>query len=290
MTLPKQQPSTPAFDEAADDVLEDDDVGEAGSERGGRVATDGGDGQAHAGRENGERDPSSDHAGERSQRRIVRSQRRAVQRKGGPHRQSQEDEHDDGEQGGGGEHGDGLREEHPPAAGLPGQQRRHAARRELGAHQRGTERPADDREPPARALEDALEATSTESRIVDLDEVFGEALRRRCRRRSLRRGSTPLARRQASTSPPRCPPRLGIVDPLLVGLLRQGAAPHERRDATQGDADKGATRRSGGPAGAPRPGGARRAADASSAPSPDWSVRAKKASSRLVSTGRSSVG
>ena len=157
--------------------------------------------------------------------------------------------------------------EHPAAARLPGQERGHAARRELGADERRAERPADDGERPAHALEDAVEAVAVEAWVVDA-----------------RRGPSPGSTRSATSSEISSPPghavglQAGLDLPPPAATWRASAsttrcwyvssdsdvAPHERGETTHRDADHGDERRSGAPAGGPRSDAARRPTAASS--------------------------
>ena len=180
-----------------------------------------------------------------------------------------------------------------PRSRLPRQQRRHAARRELGADERRAQRPADDGQRPAHPLEHALGggcggsedrrrprgpwsgstalATSSEISSPRVDAVGLQAASR----------SAPLA-------PPGAPwPRRRAVGRPAPGASRStrtrrappSAMPTTAR--THGQPDQPA-RRDPPQLGDHQPDHRLRSAS--------WSVRAKKASSRLVSTGRSSVG
>ena len=97
---------------------------------------------------------------------------------------------------------------------------RHAPRRELGAHERRAERPADQRQPRAHPLEDLPEITPVEPRIVDVaDRLLGKHASAISSEISSSR-STPCSRRHASI----CAScgfgaLFGLGDPLLVGLL-----------------------------------------------------------------------
>ena len=216
----QEQPLPPPGDRAAEDVLEDDDVTEPGAEGDGRVATERGDGEADARRHGGERDTPPDDAGERRQRRVVRSEWPAVEGHGGPQGEGHQGEHDEGEHGRRDEHGQRLGHEQPPATRLPGQRRRHSPRRELGAHQRRAQCPAHQCQPRAHSLEDVPEITPPEPRIAhladrlvreaDVGDLVGDLLvafhpvRAQARFDLLFRGFEAL---------------LGLGDPRLVGLL-----------------------------------------------------------------------
>ena len=190
--------------------------------------------------ERGECDASGDVAGERAEGRIAGLQRGPVQREGRPHGQRNEHQYREGEQRHRRHRGDGLGDEHPPASGLPGQQRRHAARGELGADERRTQRPADDGQRSGHSVQYAFQTFAVEPRIVDpggpvlgkalLGDVVGDLL-------AANDIVGPQARLDLVVL--RHPADLGLLDPPLVILLRKRAAERERCAAAQRYPDRG---------------------------------------------------